>query len=79
MIDKIEGALQSLGGRLEDVVRTRVYVQNLPDWEAVARAHGERFRDILPANTLIRAQLIGDEYLVEVEAEAIVDSGTAQP
>ena len=72
VIDKIEGALQSLGGRLEDVVRTRVYVPNLDDWEAVARAHGERFRSILPANTLIHAGLIGDEYLVEIEAEAEV-------
>jgi aryl-alcohol dehydrogenase-like predicted oxidoreductase/enamine deaminase RidA (YjgF/YER057c/UK114 family) len=72
VIDKIEGALQSLGGRLEDVVRTRVYVQNLADWEAVARAHGERFRQVLPANTLVQAQLVGGEYLVEMEAEAVV-------
>jgi enamine deaminase RidA (YjgF/YER057c/UK114 family) len=71
VIDKIEGALQSLGGRLEDVVRTRVYVRNLSDWEAVARVHGMRFRDILPANTLIQAGLVGDEYLVEMEAEAL--------
>ena len=71
-IDKIEGALQSLGGQLQDVVRTRVYVQNRGDWEAVARVHGERFGDILPANTLVEATLIGDEYLVEIEAEAIV-------
>jgi aryl-alcohol dehydrogenase-like predicted oxidoreductase/enamine deaminase RidA (YjgF/YER057c/UK114 family) len=73
VIDKIEGALQSLGSRLEDVVRTRVYVRNLGDWEPVARAHGERFRDILPVNTLVQAELVGDEYLVEIEAEALVD------
>lgn len=72
VIDKIEAALQSLGGRLEDVVRTRVYVSNLRDWEPVARAHGRRFRDVLPANTLIQAGLVGDEYLVEIEAEAVV-------
>jgi len=72
VIDKIEGALQSLGSRLEDVVRTRVYVQNLSDWEAVARAHGTRFRGIFPANTLVQAHLIGDENLVEMEAEAVV-------
>jgi len=72
VIDKIEGALRSLGGRLEDVVRTRVYVSRMEHWEAVARAHGERFRDILPANTLVRAELVGDEFLVEMEAEAIV-------
>jgi enamine deaminase RidA (YjgF/YER057c/UK114 family) len=72
VIDKIEGALQSLGGRLEDVVRTRIYVPNVDDWEPIARAHGERFRSILPANTLIHAGLVGDEYLVEIEAEAVV-------
>jgi enamine deaminase RidA (YjgF/YER057c/UK114 family) len=72
VIDKIEGVLQSLGGRLEDVIRTRVYVRHLSDWEAVARAHGRRFRDVLPANTLVQAQLVGDEYLVEMEAEAVV-------
>ena len=44
----------------------------LDDWEAVARAHGERFRDIQPANTLVAASLVGDEYLVEIEAEAEV-------
>jgi len=77
VIDTIEGALHSLGGRLEDVVRTRLYVRHLADWEAVARAHGLRFRDILPANTLVQAQLVGDEYLVEMEAEAVVASRAA--
>jgi len=74
-IDKIEGALQSLGGRLEDVVRTRVYIRNASDWEPVSRAHGERFGHIQPANTLVQAGLIGDDYLVEIEAEAITDGG----
>lgn len=72
VIDKIEGAIQSLGGQLQDVIRTRVYVRNLGDWEAVARVHGQRFGEILPANTLIQAPLVGEEYLVEMEAEAIV-------
>jgi aryl-alcohol dehydrogenase-like predicted oxidoreductase/enamine deaminase RidA (YjgF/YER057c/UK114 family) len=72
VIDKIAGAVQSLGGRLEDVVRTRIYVSSLDHWEAVARAHGERFRDIQPANTLVQARLVGPEYLVEIEAEAEV-------
>jgi aryl-alcohol dehydrogenase-like predicted oxidoreductase/enamine deaminase RidA (YjgF/YER057c/UK114 family) len=72
VIDKIEGSLRSLGGRLEDVVRTRVYVRDLADWEPVARAHGERFARIQPANTLVRADLVGDPYLVEMEAEAEV-------
>ena len=74
IIDKIEGALISLGATLEDVVRTRVYVRNTYDWEDVALAHGERFRHILPANTLVQAELVGEEYLVEVEAEAVVTS-----
>lgn len=72
VIDKIEGAIQSLGGKLEDVVRTRIFIRNIDDWEAVARAHGQRFADIQPANTMVRAELIGDEYLVEMEAEAII-------
>jgi aryl-alcohol dehydrogenase-like predicted oxidoreductase/enamine deaminase RidA (YjgF/YER057c/UK114 family) len=71
IVDKIEGALVSLGATLEDVVRTRVFVRNVYDWEDVARAHGERFGRIMPANTMVRADLIGDEYLVEVEAEAV--------
>ena len=71
-IDKIEGALQSLGAALTDVVRTRLFVRHVRDWEPVARAHGERFGRIQPANTLVGAELIGDEYLVEVEADAIV-------
>jgi aryl-alcohol dehydrogenase-like predicted oxidoreductase/enamine deaminase RidA (YjgF/YER057c/UK114 family) len=71
-IDKIAGALQSLGGSLEQVIRTRVFVSNVAHWEPVARAHGERFGHILPANTLVEARLVGDEYLVEIEADAIV-------
>jgi enamine deaminase RidA (YjgF/YER057c/UK114 family) len=70
IIDKIEGALQSLGGKLEDVVRTRIYLRNLSHWEPVARAHGERFKEIQPANTMVKADLIGNPYLVEIEAEA---------
>ena len=79
VIDKIEAAILSLGGRLEDVVRTRAYVQNLDDWEAVARAHGERFAEIRPANTLVQARLIGEDYLVEMEAEAEVRGPGAAP
>ena len=72
VIDKLTGALQSLGGQLEDVVRTRVFVSDIAHWEPVARAHGERFGQILPANTLVEARLVGDEYLVEIECDAIV-------
>ena len=71
-IDKVAGAIQSLGGTLEDVVRTRVFVSDVAHWEPVARAHGERFGHILPANTLVEARLVGAEYLVEIEADAIV-------
>jgi aryl-alcohol dehydrogenase-like predicted oxidoreductase/enamine deaminase RidA (YjgF/YER057c/UK114 family) len=72
VLDKIQGAIESLGGRLEDVIRTRAFVSRMEDWEAVARAHGARFAGIQPANTLVQAQLIGEEYLVEIEAEAVV-------
>jgi aryl-alcohol dehydrogenase-like predicted oxidoreductase/enamine deaminase RidA (YjgF/YER057c/UK114 family) len=73
IFDKIEGAIQSLGGKLEDIVRTRVFVKDINQWEAIARAHGQRFADIQPVNTMVQANLIGDEYLVEIEAEAIVE------
>ena len=74
-LDKIEAAIRQLGGRLEDVVRTRVYVSKIEHWEAVARVHGERFGPIRPVNTLVEARLVGPEYLVEIEAEAIVGAG----
>ena len=72
VIDKIEGAIETLGGTLDDVVRTRVYLRNEADWEAVSGVHGRRFGHVRPANTLVRAGIIGNEYLVEMEAEAIV-------
>ena len=72
IIDKIEGALQSLGASLADVVRTRVFIRDDVDWEPVARAHGLRLAEVLPANTLVRANTVGDDLLVEIEAEAEV-------
>jgi len=72
VIDKIEGALRSLGARLEDVVRTRVYVPDQEHADAVSRAHGQRFGHIRPANTLVVAGLVGGDQLVEIEAEAVV-------
>ncbi len=72
VIDKIEGAITSLGGTLADVVRTRIFVNDIAQWEPVARAHGQRFNGINPANTLVEAKLVGEGYLVEIEAEAIV-------
>ena len=73
ILDKIEGAIQSLGGTLEDVVRTRIFIRNADQWEPISRAHGQRFAGIQPANTMVRADLIGEEYLVEMEAEAILE------
>jgi aryl-alcohol dehydrogenase-like predicted oxidoreductase/enamine deaminase RidA (YjgF/YER057c/UK114 family) len=72
VIDKISGSLRSLGSSLDDVVRTRLYLRDTADWEAAARVHGLRFQDVLPANTLVQAQLVGAEYLVEMEAEAVI-------
>ncbi len=70
IIDKIEGVIKSLGGSLENIIRTRIFVNNVEDWEAVARAHGRRFKNIQPVNTLVEAKLVGEGYLVEMEAEA---------
>ena len=71
-IQKIERAILALGGTLRDVVRTRVFVSDIADWEQAARVHGEFFGDIRPANTLVQAKLVGTQYLVEIEAEAIL-------
>ena len=73
-LDKIEKAIRDLGGSLGDVVRTRIFIARMADWEAVAEVHGERFGKIRPANTLVRADLVGGEFLVEIEAEAVVGS-----
>ena len=60
-------------GKLENIVRTRVFVNNINEWEAVAKVHGERFKNINPANTLVESKLVGEGYKVEIEAEAILD------
>jgi aryl-alcohol dehydrogenase-like predicted oxidoreductase/enamine deaminase RidA (YjgF/YER057c/UK114 family) len=73
ILDKIVASIRALGGRIEDVVRTRIYLTNASDWQAVSEVHGNYFGDIRPANTLVQAgALIGDGYLVEIEAEAVV-------
>jgi enamine deaminase RidA (YjgF/YER057c/UK114 family) len=77
IFDKIERAIVELGGSLADVVRTRVYVSDMDHWERVASVHGERFAGINPVNTLVEARLVGEEYLVEIEAEAIIGAGHA--
>jgi enamine deaminase RidA (YjgF/YER057c/UK114 family) len=75
IIQKIERALNAAGATLQDVVRTRIYITDANLWEPVSKAHGEFFNTIRPANTLIAvAALIGEGYLVEIEAEAIIPS-----
>ena len=75
-LEKIRTAIEALGGTLDEVVRTRIHVKPGADWEAVARVHGEFFAAVLPACTLTFADLIGEEYLVEIEVEAVVGSGS---
>ena len=77
-LGKIQSAIESLGGRIEEVARTRIQVRPGADWEAVARVHGEVFRAVRPACTLTFAPLIGEEYLVEIEAEAVVGSAARE-
>lgn len=74
VLQKIERALNAAGAAMTGVVRTRIYVTDIDHWEAIGRAHGEFFRDVRPASTLVAvSRLIDPAMLVEIEVDAVID------
>jgi enamine deaminase RidA (YjgF/YER057c/UK114 family) len=75
-LEIIIAAIEQLGGSARDVIRTRSYITRLEDWEQIGRAHGEFFSDIRPASTMVKvAGLLDPEWLVEIEADAVITGG----
>lgn len=75
-LEIIAAALAEAGASLHDVVRTRILLTRIDDWEAVAAVHGEFFRDIRPVNTIMQvSRFIDPEWLLEIEADAVIDDG----
>ncbi len=73
ILEKIEHTLHEAGATMADVVRTRIYVTNADDWEAIGRAHAQFFATVRPANTLVEvSRLVGSGYLVEIDADVLI-------
>jgi enamine deaminase RidA (YjgF/YER057c/UK114 family) len=73
-LEIVQAAIEGLGGKLSDVIRTRILLTRIEDWERVAEVHGEFFGSIRPANTVLQVvRFIDPEWLVEIEADAILE------
>jgi enamine deaminase RidA (YjgF/YER057c/UK114 family) len=78
-LEIITAALERAGATMQHVVRTRILLTRIEDWQAVASVHGEFFRDIRPANTIMQvSRFIDPDWLVEIEADAVIDSDSGR-